>query len=400
MPSLISLAETVSLRSGSAERTANRSDANTNSSPVTQTQARTSNQSTPQSGLIAGNTAMRRRPSNLQVTVAVVAADSSNEEAVDGVIIVDAAEEAMQRLTYKWHDFWVLPANLFIQKKIGAGVWSAVFSVKDNGHGKKFALKATPMMGSIAEAAANNIAILRNLQHPNVVAYYDHFVQSVQRTKFLCVKMEYCKKRSLREYLASKQPMALSANVVRDFALQIASGLAYIHEKGYLHGDLRPENILCTADNQLKLTNFASTAIIPRKTDVALTLTGGWCNYAPPEWASRTIVRRALLPSEVPLSSYDMWSFGCVLSELVTSKSLQGDRLNHSNALTMDETALEAIRRDMNTAHRGLFSSLVAQLLDVDPDTRMAAPDAVKVLLELTPSSHRSFTQLLSSLRS
>eukprot|EP00667_Euglena_gracilis_P011029 EG_transcript_11247 len=96
---------------------------------------------------------------------------------------------------------------------------------------------------------------------------------------------------------------------------------------------------------------------------------------------------RELQLREKPLPSYDMWSFGCVLGELVTLKLLRNDRQHWGTALAADPAAMEGISREVAHAHDGLFADLYARLLEPDPDARLTAPQALRVLRSLQPPS-------------
>eukprot|EP00667_Euglena_gracilis_P009274 EG_transcript_9424 len=343
------------------------------------------------------------------VRTAVVATETLalGTEAVEGVVVQDPHDEALKKLDVKWQRYYPIAAGVYIEKKLADGAWSAIYSVSDHQLNQKFALKATPMVGALSENASFQIATLRSLQHPNILTIHDTFVNKVVRTKFLCMKMDYCKKGSLREFVEKKKHGEVPAARICDFLLQIASALAYIHEKGLLHGDLRLDNILRTSSDQMKLTNFATTSVVPHHADAALTITGGQQMYAPPEWATSTFTRRPLQSFEIPEASYDMWSFGCIVSELVTLRPIKGDRVPQHDALASNEAALNGVLQNLDTAHQGAFSAIGRQLLAVDPDERMTAPQAQAALEALLPHlpashsnhhSHLSITGLLSVL--
>eukprot|EP00668_Euglena_longa_P014944 GGOE01018983.1.p1 GENE.GGOE01018983.1~~GGOE01018983.1.p1 ORF type:complete len:201 (-),score=53.60 GGOE01018983.1:221-823(-) len=175
----------------------------------------------------------------------------------------------------------------------------------------------------------------------------------------------------------------MSTALIQDFATQLASALTYIHGRGFLHGDLSAENVLLTGKKQLKLTNFGSPLWIDRLGHAPRTITGGCKAYAPPEWMDSVTPHRLLQAAETPLSSYDMWSLGCVLSELVTLKLIRNDRHFVRTALAAHRSGLKDVTQEVADAHNGLFSELLGRLLECDPDARATAPEAHQTLQDL-----------------
>ena len=101
---------------------------------------------------------------------------------------------------------------------------------------------------------------------------------------------------------------------ILDLMRQICAGLAYVHEQGIYHRDLKPGNILLTMDNAWAISDFGLAVEVERQTTV-LTSTlraglGSWCYTAPEQWrAARTADHRS-----------DIFGLGKVLQELVTGE--------------------------------------------------------------------------------
>ncbi|MBF0320953.1 MAG: serine/threonine protein kinase, partial [Nitrospirae bacterium] len=86
--------------------------------------------------------------------------------------------------------------------------------------------------------------------HPNIVSCY--YVRRIGGVP--CVFAEYLEGGSLRDWI--KQKKLLSMDVVLDAAIQFASGLYYAHEKGLIHQDVKPANVMMTSDGIAKVTDF------------------------------------------------------------------------------------------------------------------------------------------------
>jgi len=92
--------------------------------------------------------------------------------------------------------------------------------------------------------------VVAGLNHQNIVKVYD--VEEMYRTFFII--MEFVEGESLARRLRRDQHPPLKELV--DFLLQICSGLLHAHEKGVVHGDVKPGNILVDAGNRVRIVDF------------------------------------------------------------------------------------------------------------------------------------------------
>jgi len=150
---------------------------------------------------------------------------------------------------------------------------------------------------SEAQAAAR-------LSHPNIVNVYD--VGEDQGSHFIV--MEYIEGINLKEYIEEKGP--LSPDEAVRITLMICDGLAQAHDKGLIHRDIKPHNIMLTKDGTAKLADFG---IARAANSVTITYSGdmvGSVHYVSPEQARGEPVN----------NTSDIYSLGCVLYELVTGR--------------------------------------------------------------------------------
>ncbi|MBL8914793.1 MAG: serine/threonine-protein kinase [Archangium sp.] len=136
---------------------------------------------------------------------------------------------------------------------LGAGGMGVVFRAKDTRLGREVALKTLPpenvtdptrLQRFEAEARAASA-----LNHPNVLAVFD--VGREGETPYLVTELLIGE--TLRERLKSG---TLPPRKVIELGVQVAQGLAAVHEKGIVHRDLKPENLFLTKDGLLKILDF------------------------------------------------------------------------------------------------------------------------------------------------
>ena len=196
---------------------------------------------------------------------------------------------------------------------IGRGGMGGVFEVED-ATGTRFALKSPVIdvnpTGEVTRRFAREANALRLLEHPNLVAAHDVFVESGQ----LFLVMEHVVGRTLGKALSQGRLEPRQALV---FARQILDGVGHAHGRGLVHRDLKPENILLAPMNGWERVKIIDFGLVKLLGDVAaafgaaaLTRTGlvfGTPAYMAPEQAlGRLVDARA-----------DLYAIGVILFEML-----------------------------------------------------------------------------------
>jgi mitogen-activated protein kinase kinase kinase len=154
--------------------------------------------------------------------------------------------------------------------------------------------------------------ILCKLRHSNVVKFIG--AQIDKNRKSLNIFMEYVAGRSMYGHLYEFG--AYSEQSVKKPVRQILSGLKYLHSKGIIHRDLKSKNILVSNRGVPKLADFGSAKIIDRtqesQVNSMLEASVHVCTplYFPPEFVLNNVYTE----------KSDIWSFGCVVIEMVSAK--------------------------------------------------------------------------------
>jgi beta-lactam-binding protein with PASTA domain/tRNA A-37 threonylcarbamoyl transferase component Bud32 len=193
-----------------------------------------------------------------------------------------------------------------IQRGIARGGMAEVYLARDQLLDRPVAVKVLfaeyARDPSFVERFRREAQSAANLNHPNIVAIYDW---GQERGTYFIV-MEYVRGRSLRDVVQVNGPF--SARRTAEIGAEIAGALEFAHRNGVVHRDVKPGNVLITADGDIKVTDFG---IARAGTSEGLTQTGavmGTATYFSPEQAQGHAVD----------GRSDVYSLGVVLYEMVT----------------------------------------------------------------------------------
>ncbi len=208
-----------------------------------------------------------------------------------------------------------------IVDEIGKGAMGVVYLARDPLIGRLVALKTFRIGYSVKDVEMEQFRarFIREAQsagilsHPNIVTIHDVVEQSDDGLAFIA--MEYVRGTNLKSLLQGDQSLTLPFIV--EVIAQVADALDYAHSHRVVHRDVKPANILITADNLVKITDFG----IARLDSSNLTQEGqllGTPNYmAPEQIQGRDVDHRA-----------DLFALGVVLYEMLTRhKPFQGENL-------------------------------------------------------------------------
>lgn len=216
---------------------------------------------------------------------------------------------------------------------IGVGGMADIYKARDITEDRIVAVKIlkNEFVGSedFIRRFRNESKAIALLSHPNIVKIYD--VGFTEKLQFIV--MEYIDGITLTEYI-SKQGVLKWKDVVH-FAMQILKALQHAHDRGIVHRDIKPQNVMLLSDGTIKVMDFG-IARFNRETDKTISEKAiGSVHYISPEQAR----------GEVTDERSDIYSVGIMLYEMLTGKKpFDGDSpvaiaLMHmqSNAKKMSE---------------------------------------------------------------
>lgn len=191
------------------------------------------------------------------------------------------------------------------------------------------------------------------LSHPNIVTIYD-----VGRSgEVAYIAMEFLQGRELRDILNDAQ--TLPVRQVLDIVVQVALGLAYAHEHGIVHRDVKPSNIMVIRDGHVKITDFGiarmESAAVHTQTGMVL----GSPKYMSPEQVMGKLIDQRS----------DIFSLGVMLYEMLTGKApFIGENVNAIMYQTLN--GVPPPPSTVNSAVPDMLNFIVAKALAKGLDDR------------------------------
>jgi len=205
-----------------------------------------------------------------------------------------------------------------------------------------------------------------NLNHPNIVQIFDWGIED--EPYFV---MEYIEGNTLTSIIAKNRTISLSD--ILFIGAQVSNGLHAAHQKGLVHRDIKPGNIMITPDGKVKVTDFGIVSLQNEESDI--TKTGsilGTASYISPEQAQG---------KPVSIES-DLYSLGTVLYELITGKApFSGDSpiSTATKHLTEKPEKPSLFRRDIP---KGVETAILKLLEKATYDRFKSAEDLRATLLQ------------------
>ncbi len=180
---------------------------------------------------------------------------------------------------------------------------------------------------------------------------------------------------------------------VKTLTADLLRGLAHMHERGWLHRDLKPDNCLITHDRQLKLADFGHAAQLPDGLKpVHSRLFTSW--YRPPELC---------LSAPTHGTAADMWAVGCIVAEMLLRHPLfpgkgESNKLQAAAIFRVTGTPTQDSwpEHDLLPGHMQFEVAAAQKWSEVLPMASAQAQDLVAQMLHLDPNRRISASAALS----
>ena len=257
-----------------------------------------------------------------------------------------------------------------LEEVIGQGGMSTVYKAHDSLLERNVALKVLHQQYNededFVERFKHEARSVAQLQHPNIVTVIDRGEEDGRQY----IVFEFIDGENLKELVVRKG--RLDVRDALEIAHEIARGLAFAHESGLIHRDVKPQNVLLNGDGRAKVTDFG----IARSLDVehGVTQTGtilGTSNYIAPEQATGQ-----------PVDAHtDVYSLGIVLYEMITGElPFPGESFVAIAMKHIQEPSPNVLDVRGDVPLR--VASMIDRALEKDPEHRFPTMDAFAAEIE------------------
>ncbi|TKJ35283.1 MAG: hypothetical protein CEE38_15765 [Planctomycetes bacterium B3_Pla] len=250
-----------------------------------------------------------------------------------------------------------------IVEVIGRGGMGVVYLAHDTKLDRSVAIKSIP--AKLADDSTTRMRfhreakLLASLNHPNIAVIHDIIEQDEDLSYLI---LEYVPGKSLAQRIA-REPLKVEEAL--SIARQIALAVSAAHEKGVIHRDLKPGNIKLAPDGRVKVLDFGlAKATRDQAASQDSTVTQPGSIIGTPAYMSPEQIRG--YPTD---PRTDIWSFGCVMYEMLTGKRpFEGKTISDTVSRTLErEPDWQALPRETPANIR----VLLRRCMEKDPRRRL-----------------------------
>ncbi len=264
-----------------------------------------------------------------------------------------------------------------IERELGVGSMATVYLAEDLKHHRKVAVKVlrSDLAATLgAERFLREIEIAAQLQHPHILMLID----SGEVDGFLYYVMPFVDGVSVRDKLSAGTEIPMSE--VLEILCDLTEALAYAHQQGVVHRDVKPDNILVSRGNAV-VTDFGLAKAVSEATGPQNMTRAGIALGTPPYMAPEQATADPNTDHRA-----DIYAVGCVAYELLTGKPpFVGPNAQVILAAHMTETPepVTARRVGVPTA----LANIVMKCLEKKPEDRFQSTDELLIQLRALRSS-------------
>ena len=230
--------------------------------------------------------------------------------------------------------------NYEIINQIGHGNFGKIYKIMRKSDKKILIWKEldySEMTEKEKECIVTEVNILRELNHPNIVKYYERIIDA--KNSKIYIIMEYCENGDISQLISKCKNSGeyLSEETIWKIFIQVLKAVHAIHNHKdgiILHRDIKPSNIFLDKNNNIKLGDFGLSRILSPENKFATSHVGTPYYMSPEQIEEKNYNEKS-----------DIWSLGCLLYEMATFRPPFQAKNQIMLALRIKEGKIERINR-------------------------------------------------------
>ena len=248
-----------------------------------------------------------------------------------------------------------------IQKIIGKGAFGIVYKAFELCSGRIVAIKQIPVNSENRKYVIKEIELLKNLEHPNIVKYYNF----LKEENHIYIIMEYLEGSTLRQYMRDNSEN-INEDIAREIIKQLLNALSYLHYScDICHRDIKPENIIFTEKDDISHIKLLDFGLSTDSFESKLKMQNcGTITYMAPEQISSLRYTKGV----------DIWSVGIILYRLLNKGKYPFYNKGDSTSVLIENINNKEIEFDLeNCPISPICRHFIYKLLDKNPSYRYSA---------------------------